>query len=52
MPPNPTICLTMTRQPDPEDAADHNRLHTIGHTISQRLRRLRKIPAELYPLGS
>lgn len=22
-----------------------------GHTISQRLRRLRKIPPELYPLG-
>lgn len=42
----------MNRQAVTEDAADHNRLHTIGHTISQRLRRLRKIPPELYPLGS
>jgi hypothetical protein len=33
------------------DAAGADLVGAIGHTISQRLRTLRKIPPELIPLG-
>ncbi|KAK8144396.1 hypothetical protein G3M48_005866 [Beauveria asiatica] len=35
-----------------EDQAGDEDLPPIGHTISQRLRKLKQIPAELFPLAA
>jgi len=33
------------------EAMERSLIHVLGHTISQRLRAMRKIPPELIPLG-
>lgn len=38
--------------PHLRDEADDVLHHNIAHTVSQRLRRLKNIPAELWPLGA
>ena len=49
--PTPKAADTAYKAYKLEDEADEQ-LSSIAHTVSQRLRRLRKIPAELWPLGS
>ncbi|KAF5007028.1 hypothetical protein FDECE_6636 [Fusarium decemcellulare] len=54
----PSFALRMFRQtprmlrPIPVSLAMDGRFLALGHTISQRLRKLKQIPPELYPLAA